>query len=168
MRGTEPRRCRIHLGTSSAAYVAGRDVQDIARKLAGLAEFEPVRVEDVLTEHLALAGEARHWRDTLRDMVSQLSSVGYSSEKSGEQVRAEVRLYTEALDRLDRVLTNIGKLDIDRRMAAIGEQQSERLRAILVVALGALGLKLDDARVSEAIRLGVAQTEPRLALRGAR
>lgn len=170
MRGTEPPRCRRHLGGGLTAKQQAADY-DLQRRAARLADLAgPVRavdVEDVLGEHLRLAGEALRWKEVLAGLVSSLSDVGYRS-RSGEQIRAEVKVYGEALDRVDRVLTNIGKLRIEERLAAVEEAREARMRAVLVAALDALGLSLRKPEVAEAVRAAIVATEPRRLPGGAR
>lgn len=164
LRGSSPARCRYHLGKRTADFKAERDLVEQARKITGLSQSEPVDVEQVLSEHLALAGEARQWKDTLRAMVEQLDSVGYEA-KAGEQVRAAVRLYSEALDRLDKMLSNIAKLRIEERLAAVEEAREVRLRAVLIAALDRLDLQLRTPEVADAVRLAITDTEPKRLVR---
>jgi hypothetical protein len=160
MIGTTPPRCRVHLGKSSTVHKAQVAVEKQARKIAGLSDSQPVAVDDVLTTHLALAGEVLAWRDALRGMVEELSSVGYATA-AGEQTKAAAKLYADALDKADRILTNIGRLNIDDRMATHNEKSGARLTAILAIALAQLGLSVHDDRVKAAVQLGVVQTTPK-------
>lgn len=162
VRGSSPGACRMHLGRVVAEVHAKFDLEKRARRLANLAESEPVDVDGLIDEHLALAGEARQWKDILRTMVGELTSVGYQSA-AGEQTKAAVRLYGESLDRCDRILTSISKLRLEERQTAVAEAQEIRLRAVLIVAVRRLGLDLNDAAVITAVQQGIAESEPKAA-----
>jgi hypothetical protein len=120
---------------------------------------EPIDPDAVLSEHLRLAGEAKHWKDILAGIVSQLTDVGYEGT-TGEQTRAAVREYGAALDRLDKILSSVGRLGIEERLTRVAERDAERLSLVLRSAARALGLDMSEPRVIEAIQQAIAQTEP--------
>jgi hypothetical protein len=137
------KRCKTHGGGSPQAKRAAvvRDVeQQIRKTLHGL---EVVPVKDPLTALSELAGEVTNWKDNLAAHVGQLKTYGYSGEH-GEQIRAEVQLYERALDRTVTILDKIARLDIDSRLAAIGERQADLVEAALAAALAALELTVDQ------------------------
>lgn len=137
------KRCKIHGGGSPQAKRAAvvRDVEQKIRKtLHGL---EVVAVRDPLTTLSELAGEIMNWKDNLATHVGQLKTYGYSGEH-GEQIRAEVQLYERALDRTVTILDKIARLDIDSRLAAIGERQADLVEAALAAALAVLDLDVEQ------------------------
>lgn len=160
-------RCYHHLGQNPRVHMAEQALQRQARRLAQVTEYEPIDVDAVLEEHLALAGAAKQWKDILAGLVAQLTDVGYAS-KAGEQTRAAVKEYGAALDRCDKILTAINRLGIEARVAAVAEQQEQRLRAVLLLALRDLGHELTDVTVARAIQAAIAATEPTKTIRGPR
>jgi hypothetical protein len=110
-------------------------------------DIEPV--EDPLRELSLLAGEALAWKRLLRDRVAELTSLGYQGA-TGEQVRASVQLYGASLDRLERVLVSIARLDIDTRLAAITERQADLHLAALESGLAEAGITGRDAAAVKA------------------
>lgn len=153
-------KCAFHAGVSPKANRARFNVERGARSvLTRLGDSRPVG--DPLAELQRLAGEALAWKDACAAIVRSLEEIRRSDSTGGEQLRAEVSLYTTAMRDLGNLLVSIGRLDIDGRLVAIHEEQSERLRAVLVIALRKLGLDLSEAMVIEAVQDGIKQTEPK-------
>lgn len=115
-----------------------------AEALATLATIDIVPVGDPLSELAKLAGEAKQWKELLRERVAQLSSVGYQGV-TGEQVRAQVQLYGMAMDRLERVLSSVARLRVDERLAVIHERQAELILKALERGLQEAGVDGADA-----------------------
>lgn len=137
------KRCRTHGGGSPQAK-RGAIIRDVEQKLRKTMHgLEIQSVKDPLTALAELAGEVTAWKDNLRQHVDQLKTYGYHGEH-GEQIRAEVQLYERALDRTVSILDKIARLDIDSRLAAIGERQADLVEAALAAALAALDLTVDQ------------------------
>jgi hypothetical protein len=137
------KRCRFHGGASpSVKAKAERDrVEGELRELAATLAAPPV--DNPLEALSALAGEIKAWKDFLAEKLTELNTLRYSGEHA-EQIRGEVVLYERALDRAVSVLTSIARLNIDERLAAIGEVQAAMLEGALEAALTALGLSVED------------------------
>jgi hypothetical protein len=73
--------------------------------------------------------------------VNALSSLRYENEAGGEQLRAEVALWERALDRCERFLTAMARLNIDERLAKISEQRAEVIITVFTVALERAGVQ---------------------------
>jgi hypothetical protein len=127
-------KCRMHLGKRVAQV---RLEYESARQLARL-NLPPV--DDPLTELARVAAEVVAWKDAMGVKVSALTSLRYEAGQ-GEQLRSEVALWERALDRCERFLGVMARLNIDERLTAISEAQ-----AIAVIA--ALDAGLDAARVT--------------------
>jgi hypothetical protein len=110
-----------------------------------LATLDVPPVDNPLTELAKVAGQVVAWKDQMADLVSNLSSVRYSTD-GGEQLRAEVALWERALDRCERFLTAMAKLNIDDRLTRIEERQIELIEYAVVTALEELGLPEEQQR----------------------
>lgn len=137
------KRCRFHGGASprAKAKVERDRVEGELRELASTLAAPPV--DNPLEALSALAGEINAWKDFLAEKLTELNTLRYSGEHA-EQIRGEVVLYERALDRAVSVLTSIARLNIDERLAAIGEVQAAMLEGAMEAALTALGLSLEE------------------------
>lgn len=157
-------KCPMHVGRKPALVIAERELNQKARRvLAAMGAPDPIG--DPLTELLHLAAEAAQWKAGLATLVHDLDEIRYRAA-SGEQVRGEVQLYVAAMRDLGRLLADIGKLDIDRRLALIEEAKARRLHEVLTIACQRLGIDVAEPRVIEAVQAGIAATEPRGELHG--
>jgi hypothetical protein len=114
--------------------------------VAELARLEVDPVGDPVTQLAVLAGQILAWRDAMAEKVNALTSIRYEAigeNGSGEQLRAEVALWERALDRCERVLIAMAKLNIDERLARISERQLGMIEAALSAALASEGLDLE-------------------------
>jgi hypothetical protein len=117
--------CKLHGGATRNQRTASavRQVEAEARRaLADLGVTTPVT--NPLLELQRLAGEIVAFKDALRGMVEQLSSVRYDGP-AGEQIRGEIITYERALDRCTRVLRDIAALRIDERLVEIQSRVTE-------------------------------------------
>lgn len=152
-------KCSIHGGVSSAVNKAQRDVERKARAaLQRLGQAQPV--DNPLLELQRLAGEAKAWHEALREVVVDMETFRYR-DRAGEQTRAEVQLYVTATRDLANILAQIGRLNIDERLAAVNEAHIQRLRAILITASRSLGIDVTDDRVQFAMEQAIAATAPK-------
>lgn len=136
VRGTQPPRCRMHLGKRLAvvrAEVAAR--RDAAAVLVREGSASPV--EDPLSVLAALAGDALAWRDACAELVGRLDQVRYQGA-GGEQLRAEIALLERATDRAVRIVEAMARLNIDERLARIRGLQAERVVQALMATLAAV------------------------------
>lgn len=128
------------------ARAAAAEVEaQAARAVVGLSDAAPVT--DVLGELAKLAGEVLAWK---RVCAARLESLGdairYTADGAGtEQLRAEVAVFERSLDRCERVLSAIARLDIDSRLARISEQQAAVIARAVEVALAAAGVAGEPA-----------------------
>lgn len=117
------------------------------RAMAEIARLDVQPVGDPLNQLAILAAQVLAWRDSMAGKVNELTSLRYESYNdtgSSEQLRAEVALWERALDRCERVLTAMARLNIDERLAKISEHQAQRIEQALRLALTDLGLDLED------------------------
>lgn len=133
LRGAD--KCRMHLGKRTAVV----KLQQQAR--AELARLDLPPVEDPLSELASVCAQVLGWKDQLAAKVNALSSLRYEGEGSGEQLRAEVALWERALDRCERFLTAMARLNIDERLTKISEARAEAILAVFTAALDRAGIE---------------------------
>jgi hypothetical protein len=154
MKGTDPPRCRSHLGRKAevvkAEYYAARQAQ-AAYKLLG-AELTD-GITDPLTELLKLGKEVLVWKKICQEMLGGLSEIRYKSAGSGEQLRAEVALYERSLERAAKLLADLARLGIEERLAAISEEQGAAVVRVIESVLRdpAVGLSSDQLRAGRVV-----------------
>jgi hypothetical protein len=95
--------------------------------------YEPV--ENPLEALRDLAGEIVAVKNWLRDQVTHLD---HESSVQGEQISALMQLYSNFLDKADRTLTNIAKLNIDERLAHIEQAKAQVMVLVMVEAINRL------------------------------
>jgi hypothetical protein len=136
MRGSD--KCRMHAGKPAAVI---RLQADAAEQLARL---DVPAVEDPLSELARVCGQVLAWKDSMAEAVNDLGGkLRYEGkgEAGGEQLRAEVALWERALDRCERFLTAMARLNIDERLARISEERAEFIITVLTVALERAGIE---------------------------
>lgn len=114
--------CGTHGGRAQQNVVAAglRTTEEKLRQTLG--KLTVVPVENPLAELQLLAGEAMAWKAVCHNAMAKLSAMRYGTE-GGEAIRGEIILFERAMDRCERVLVNIAKLNIDERLARVNEMQ---------------------------------------------
>jgi len=140
-------RCRKHLGNSPnvARAAEAERVEHEAR--AELTRLDVTPVDHPLEELQKLAGRVLAWEKTVGELVNRLSEIRYEDEHGGEQLRAEVALLERAMDRCERVLVAMARLNIDERLARLTERQAELVIGVLKGALEDLGIDRSENEV---------------------
>jgi hypothetical protein len=143
--------CRFHGGSSPQARQAAarRTLEAEAREAVRRVGFEPV--DNPFTELQSLAGEMVAVKNLLRSEFERLDRLRYSSAVGTEQLRGELAAYQGALRDTAAVLSAIGRLRIDERMAAISEQQATVVIGAIEAALTAAGITGKDASTAKAV-----------------
>ena len=128
--------CRMHGGSVKATRnKAAQRVEQfkadakISRYLENVG-YEPV--ENPLEALKDLAGEVVAVKNWLRDQVDNLS---HESTVQGDQISSIMQLYSNFLDKSERILVNIGKLNIDERLAHIQTTQAQVMMIVFAEAL---------------------------------
>lgn len=151
MRGQDV--CRFHGGASPQAKAAAErriaetELTEQTQRVLAALDVEPV--DNPLTALSELAGQVVAFKDALADRVNTLERIRFTDDKGAEQLRAEVALYERAMDRCINVLSTIGRLKIDERLAAISERQADVVISAIEAALafaGITGEKAADAK----------------------
>jgi len=142
-------RCKLHGGCTPDHRNAATE-ERARRELARL-NLPPV--EDPLTELARIAAEVVAWKDAIGGKVNELTSLRYEADQGGEQLRSEVALWERALDRCERFLTAMARLNIDERLARISEAQAAAVIAAIAVACDVLRVTPEQRRMAiEAVR----------------
>jgi hypothetical protein len=145
--------CSAHGG--QAPQVKAKAEERIAeeRIRKELARLDVVPVDDYLGQIALIAGQVIAWKDALAGKVNALSSLRYEGTRAGEQLRAEVALWERALDRCERFLSAMARMNIEERMAKVTEAQAAMAQKALLATLGEMGFTPQQQRDAQA-RLG--------------
>jgi hypothetical protein len=149
-------RCRMHGGTSPRAKekAARERVEADMQELVASMDRGPVH--DPLTALKELAGEVLAWKDAMRLKVEVLDSLEYSTDY-GETARAVVQLFERAMDRAGDFLFKIARLNIDDRLAAVTEMQSQMILEGFFGALDEIGIPSTDMATREKVAVAFAR-----------
>jgi hypothetical protein len=146
--------CRMHGGSIGVVKNKAKQRVEVAVADAKIAAFlqnnEIVPVDNPLEALKELAGEIVMIKDWLRGQVTHLDN---ESAVQGEQIAAIMQLYSNCLDKSERVLVNIAKLNIDDRLAHIQGAQAAMMVKVLSEALMVL-LKDDSQRTQAKVIVG--------------
>lgn len=156
-------RCRLHGGSTRTQRKGADDAEIDERARAMLARMDVKPCDDPLRELQKLAGQVLAWKDAIGGMVNELDSIRYETEY-GEQLRAEVALFERAMDRCERVLVAMARLNLDERLVRISEAQGKLLTEVVLGAFADVGLsrELQDVlRPAIARRLRLVAAEER-------
>lgn len=159
-------RCRKHLGNAPTVARAAERERVEAEARAELARLDVAPVDNPLAELQKLAGQVLAWKDALGNMVNGLTDIRYGDEHGGEQLRSEVALFERAMDRCERVLVAMARLNIDERLVRLTERQAQLANEVLKGALADLGIdhREDEVRKVMARRLRLVAGQERRAV----
>lgn len=108
-----------------------------------LARLNVAPVEDPLSQLAAVTGQVLAWKDAWAQRVNDLTDIRYETEH-GEQLRAEIAVWERALDRCERFLTAMARLEIDDRLARITEARATVIITVFLTALDAAGVETEQ------------------------
>jgi hypothetical protein len=139
-------RCRLHGGSTKNQKLGAAKIKAEREVRKVLAELDVEPVDDPLTALMQLAGQVLAWQKATAALVNDLEHrIRYEGATGAEQLRAEVQIYERAMDRAEKVLSSIARLNIEERLAQISEAQADRVIAAIDAALAAAGLAGADA-----------------------
>jgi len=145
--------CHKHGGSAPQVKAAAAIRVTEERTRRELARLNLPPVEDPLTELARVAAEVVAWKDAIGAKVNELTELRYKAGEGGEQLRSEVALWERALDRCERFLTAMARLNIDERLARISEAQAAAVIAAIAVACDVLRVTPEQRRLAiEAVR----------------
>lgn len=157
-------RCRKHFGNFSNVVKAAETERLEYELREALVRLDVPPVEDPLTGLQKLGGEMLAWKEAIGRKVNDLTSLRYEGVGSGEQLRAEVGLYERAVDRLERVLVSMARLNLDERLVRIREGQGKIIIAAVTAGLADVdipGELQQEIRTAIARRLQAAAAQER-------
>ena len=97
-----------------------------ARAASFLGDYER-SIPDPLAEFQTAVVRMVAFRDYLEAQVTELTSLGYSSEIGTEQIRAAVQLYERALERAGAFLERWVRLGMDERLTRVEEAKAQAI-----------------------------------------
>jgi hypothetical protein len=164
--------CRAHLNARGdlQRYVRTRVDVRAEEELAAIQRDDAIPEEvraasgatigNPLVELLYLAAEMKAWKERIKKRVDEMKveEYRYSTDKLGEQLRAEIVVYERAMVNLTGILTKIARLNIEERLMRITERQAEIIEMAITGALAEQNLPVsiqEAARKSVVRRLAI-------------
>lgn len=140
--------CQAHGGNAPQVIAAakGRILDSEARRLLNLEGFEPIH--DPYTALAELAGETVKLKDILLAKVEELTNLKttlFTEKGATEQIDVVFSAYERALDRCEKILSGMARLDLEDRIARLHTRiNTDAVNKILV----AMDEALDAARIT--------------------
>jgi hypothetical protein len=129
-------RCKLHGGSTPSGRVHGSRVRAEAGARQIMADLgAPVPVLNPTKRLLEVLGEIDRFREACRLQVEQLGEWVVENKLGDEQAKAVVRLYTEAIDRMGRLLVDAARLRLEERLVAIDEATADMVLTVLEAAM---------------------------------
>jgi hypothetical protein len=148
----EQTRCASHGGKAPQNVKAALVKVEQKRIVTEFARLGIERVDDPIGKMHDCVSESVAWLDHLRGKVADLDRYETFGLEGGEQVKAVVKLYTEALDRAHKFLESWVRLDMDSRRMAVDQAKA---RVTLDAVIAVLDAALDSAGLSEEQKVAV-------------
>jgi hypothetical protein len=146
--------CRFHGSRSPRAQAKKLERATEAKALVlleNLSDDDHQPVVNPVVELSKLAAEVLYFKDVFRDEVAKLQTLETYDATGAEEVRAIIRLYERAVDRSQRLLVEMSRLDLDARLVRLDELQADLMFTAVIAVLNELGL--DREQVSKAREL---------------
>jgi hypothetical protein len=133
-----------------AAAARRRVVEAQAERQLRAEGYEPS--VNPVRELLSLGAEVTALKDVLRARVAELTDADWvtRSRLGLEDVAAIVRAYERALDRCDRTLVNILRLDLETRQLHIAEREAQLIYQAIEATLERIGASVHAESFREA------------------
>lgn len=115
--------CVAHGGRAPQVRAAARRRVTERRALETLARQGKQPIASIPEELHATAAEIVNFKDFLRDHLGHLRTIARVDKIGREELRASIQAYERALDRTVQRLTDIARLRIDERLAAMADRE---------------------------------------------
>ena len=144
--------CATHGGKAPQVKraAARRQVEQQARTALDVRGSQPVT--DPIAELERLAGEVVAFKDSLAGAVANVREIRYAGQIS-EQIRGEVAAFLTAMERAEKVLTSLARLDLDARRVQIDESKAQLMAHVIRAVLTAHGLDVNEPKVRRLVAL---------------
>lgn len=116
-----------------------------------LSDVEIKPIGHPLDELAVLAAEMLASKDHYANLLSQVENLRYTDSKGAEQLRSEVGMYERGLDRAERVLSTLVKLEFEEKRLALEERRAHMVTVFINGVLNQLGRQLEEPEVRQAI-----------------
>jgi alpha-D-ribose 1-methylphosphonate 5-triphosphate synthase subunit PhnG len=147
--------CKLHGGCTKNQRKKAKS-QIVDAEVREILQREPLNpVSDPLHQLQMLAAEILRIKDIFAAKVEALSEWEYRNDDDNEELRAVIQGYERGLDRANRVLVSMARLDLDERFARIDEARAIVVAAVIERVLDGVGVdpKSIDVRASVAREL---------------
>ncbi len=132
--------CPVHGGHAPQVRKAaeGRVLDQEARKLLKIEGYEPIT--DPYTQLSDIAGELVKLKDIMRAKVEELTTLkDVGGEKVATQIDVVFSAYERSLDRCERMLMGMARLDLEDRIARLHARiDDDAAKTIIAALVGAL------------------------------
>ena len=128
-------RCYMHGGASPQARLAAK------RRLAQAAATKAIHrngiapVGDPIEGLRSLAAEAVQLKDYWAERLAALEEIRYTGQMGQEQLRSEAALFERSLDRAQKFLHDLAKLNLDERSVRLDEVRVAIFAGVVARAL---------------------------------
>ena len=139
--------CHLHGGRAPNVVAAAARRRAALEVSALLAEEDVTPVDNPIEQLELLAGEVLAWRDLLRRRIGALDHLDHTDKVGREQTRATVELYERSLDRAERILSNMARLNLGERRIQLEERQHAFMAAVVEEVLRRRGLDVASTEV---------------------
>lgn len=158
--------CKFHGGSTKNGNKHGNValVESEARRMLGIEGIESI--SDPYTELANLAAEVVTLKNILREKVEELTTLkDVGGDKVATQIDVLMSAYERGLDRCERILTNMARLDLDGKIAAlqarVDANTAELVSSALTAALSSAAIE-PDAMATILQHFGNALRQPAL------
>ena len=127
MKGAD--KCYKHIGRRTDVVKAEWDARQQGERIR--ATYDLPAQADPLNELLRISHEVIDWKNVCRFMVGNLTEIS----GAGEVIKAEIRMYENAMDRAIKVLSDLVRLGVEDRLAMVEERQTNLSIAAVESAL---------------------------------
>ena len=145
-------RCKLHGGSTPTQEVGAQreELERVARRHLDDPNAEPM--QDPGDQLLRLATRVGNAMTAVGQRVNLLNEIGVVTMAGGEQVKAEVKVWTDLIKLLHSVLVDIERLGVEKRIAGVAERNSETFGRLLRAILDDLALSAEQsARVPDVV-----------------
>lgn len=127
-------RCKLHGGSTPQHRASAADDQArISLNREGL-----VPITNPVAELQALAAEVVGLKDIFATEVEKLRGWDYTDKEGRQEAVVVLQAYERALDRSERILVSMARLNLDEKMARINEAQGKQYLGIMERAFAAV------------------------------